>query len=200
MSAAEKRIHEPLNPARKSFPEYGFLCAWQEYVGRERDPESDATHPIDDIFKQYTVVWGFDQRAASVAASFVMWLGTNCGAGFLHTAARRIAQGGFISRGDAYLASWAIENQRHRGLNHGLRTIEHVLAPVEGDSRVPCGLLTRTGYDAPDLGITQADAEVIDCVLIWLGTREGRAFLTAAEARTRAHMTQVRAVELGARR
>jgi hypothetical protein len=110
------------------------------------------------------------QRVATVAASFVQWLGTNCGRCFLHDA-ERIAKT-LDGKRDAWLAAWAIDNARHAGMNGGVRTIEAALAPSDHWEN---GRLVRL----PDL--TAQDHEAVEHVVLWLGMPEGQAFIAECE-------------------
>ncbi len=120
------------------------------------------------------------QRHASVAASFVNWLGTNCGRGFLHQAARMVERIPNIR--EAYTAAWAIENTRHDGRNGGRRTIE-------------AALVTQDQWPnhavAPDL--TADDCEVVETVVIWLSMRDGQRFLADCEAEISRRLDEQRA-------
>lgn len=129
------------------------------------------------------------QRHATVAASFIMWLGTNCGAGLIHSARR--LQRAFEKSGEpgfnAWISAWAIEGRRCRGINSGVRTIEAVLAPTWD--------ATREGAmrDAVRTNVSYEDAEVIEHVMEWLGDEEqGRDFLRQCEAKIEARREERR--------
>jgi len=96
------------------------------------------------------------QRDATVAATLIAWLGTNCGSCFLREAQRRKAKKIEMSGERAFIAEWAIDNHRRRGVNGGWRTIE--------------GLLGGAPRQYPKLKVR--DYEVMEQVCGWLGRSE----------------------------
>lgn len=174
--------NEPLMPPRRGFPaEHIFLQAWQHLLRAQ--PEV-----VDEIFSDLPRTW--DTRAARVAASFAKMLGTNWGSNLLFQCRSMAALNGFKpslsgivgSQRDAYIAAWAIENQRHASVNSGLRAIEGMLAQQDLYGPHP---LTR-GQEVKwervprlDLG----DLDVIECVVSWLASTEGDSWVREAETR-----------------
>lgn len=108
------------------------------------------------------------QRHATVAATFIQWLGTNCGAAFVDTAQRLTPH--FSDSGDAYVAQWAIHNRRRGWINGGWRSIEHMLADRSD--------LDRHHYPRARPDLSAEDCEVVDHIVYWLGGREGQTFLS----------------------
>lgn len=162
--------HTPVSPPRKNHDgEHAYLDLWRRYVARCTEEE------LEELFSATARRWP-TQRQASVAASFVLWLGTNCGTAMLRSAQDDVERGGY--RGDPtyrYLRRWELENRRSMSINYGLRLVEAILAPERGDG----GQLRLC--DVPT--VTIDDLDVIDCICLWLATPDGQAFIRAAEAR-----------------
>ena len=127
--------HEPLKPARPYIPREGlFLQRWQAYA-----TTVDALNGFDELsnFERifHDASSDIDQRRASVAASFIAFMGCNGGTDFAWSCERFAASDIFQNRReDAFLAAWAIGDKRCNGINHGLRTSEYMLAvqhPIE---------------------------------------------------------------------
>lgn len=177
-----KLRHVPLKPPRASVPrEAIFLELWQQFA--EQRPEEWAY-----------VVRGrtngpMRQRAASVAASFMVFMGCNGGQSFTHFAERVARSGAFTCTEDAYLAAWTIENKRIHGVNHGLRAVEYLLAREHPLSDRTCG--TGVNWTAvPD--VTMEDMDIIEAMVAWWCSTTARWMREAVEA-------QVKAMEANAR-
>lgn len=113
------------------------------------------------------------QRQATVAATFIQWLGCNCGQGFLHAAQQARA-----NSVHPHQVAWAIHNHRSRGLNGGTRAIEGILAPWEFFSIEDRYLSALTRV--PEL--TVDDYETVEHVVAWLDGCEGELFLKKCQA------------------
>lgn len=151
-------LHQPLIPPRADLAlERFFAEQWRLLMASEIESEHADITPLGAIL--YPLTDTPDQRQAALAASFVTWLGTNCGQSFL-IQADRLA--GDLGSQHGYLAAWAIQNHRRHAVNSGLRTIEH-LAQLAAGGRLP--------------NLTLDDAEVIEHVVAWLATDEGQGFL-----------------------
>lgn len=103
------------------------------------------------------------QREASVAASFITWLGTNVGASLLD-----IAQEFKLVRAVpsfAYVAAWSVLNVRSFGHNSNARQIEFLTRTTE---EMEANVFSE---------VSVRDLEVIDQIALWLGTEEGQKFL-----------------------
>lgn len=146
-------IHEPETPCRPSIYGEGiFVGQWKHELAKVPD------HGTGETEEMFCKIFGdldpIDQRDATVAASFICWLGTNAGNSYLHESAlRRHSEGG----DEAYLLQWALWNRRVSYINGGKRTVEAIL-------REP----------------TIRDLEVIEKLAEWLGTPPGRVFLKNA--------------------
>lgn len=157
--------HTPVMAPRKGVDgEHAYLELWQRYVSRCDEEE------LEELFRNCLVPWP-NQRAATVAASFVMWLGTSCGGGLLRTVEGQVMRGGFSDPDTRYLRAWESENRRRGSINGGVRSVEVILSPD----------LHVTQRSAPT--VTVADLDVIECVCMWLPTPDGQAFIRAADAR-----------------
>lgn len=150
---ARRLKHLPLHPPRDSVALEGiYLRLWQNYA--EQRPDEWLAIFRDCNFRPR-------QRAASVAASFMVFMGCNCGRGFTLEADRFSSSGRFSWPEQAYLAAWALENKRHRGVNHGLRTVEYMLSrehPIR--SHFPGGVDWRL---LP--AVSMEDLDVIECMV-----------------------------------
>lgn len=144
--------HLPLAAPRKGAPAEGiYLKLWQDFV------ENDAMGMEGVLNVRGPVT----QRAASVAASFMVYMGCNLGTAFTREAQEMT--GRFRSNGDAFLAAWALFNKRVRHVNRGLRCVEFMLArvhPMDGGQIV----------EAAVPQITQADMDVIESMVVWWST------------------------------
>jgi hypothetical protein len=115
------------------------------------------------------------QRTASIAASFIMWLGTNCGRSFLMSARTTAAALGNTENG--YVAAWAIENRRVSSMNNAVRTVESILQPDDhGQSQDMFG----NRRNIPIL--SAAECEVVEALVEWISSEEGMAFVNKCES------------------
>jgi hypothetical protein len=156
--------HVPIRPAREDIGEQVFSRRWKELM--ETNPAGlYSTKPIYYVLRGYPYV--VNQRAASVLASMVCWLGTNVGKGFLLLA--EDFRDNTTCRFDCYLAAWGVRNARKVGMNSCARQLEFI---------------TRT-QDDMDKGVftdvSIRDLEAIDQLCIWLGGAEGQEFLKGCE-------------------
>jgi hypothetical protein len=171
-----KLLHIPLQPPRVSVPREGlFLALWQQFA--EQRPEE---------WRYIFITNGpIRQRAASVAASFMTFMGCNCGRDFTRTAERLATSGSFTCTEDAYLAAWAQENKRNQGVNHGLRTIEYMLAREH-----PIKLLFykhRVNWkQVPD--VSMEDMDIVESMVRWWSSITARYMRDAVEAQMKARV------------
>lgn len=164
--------HTPLHPPRKSVPREGlYLMLWQQFA-TQRPQEWRY------IFRTNGPV---RQRAASVAASFMVYMGCNAGRAFTHSAEKMTAL--IPCPEDAYLAAWAIENKRLHGFNSGLRTIEYMLSrehPVTLD----------TGRSGTDWGkvpnVSMEDMDIVESMVAWWSGPTAHWMREAVEAQIKA--------------
>lgn len=108
------------------------------------------------VHSPYTV----DEHVTRIVASFMCWLGTNCGQSFLNSARQLTKQFNSMDRG--YYIAWALENRRESSVNSGVRTLEGIV-------QQKCEL-------------TAADYEIIEYAVHWLSTIDGQYYLKEAEA------------------
>jgi hypothetical protein len=112
----------------------------------------------------------------------VCWLGTNCGQSII-LSARDIRASLRCSGQRAFIAAWAWQNTRHVGVDHGFRSIEHLLARPSDFGR-PFFTLPGLGKQLmrrPRLSID--DYECVDHLVEWLGSEQGASLIAGAERR-----------------
>lgn len=153
MTRPHRFHHTPLMPPRPCTPGEGiYLGLWQDFAtSREREWEL--------IFRASPVL---NQRMASVAASFMKYMGCNCGRGFTLMAESYAKDPTFRSREDAFLAAWAIDNRRIRGINSGIRISEYMLAEEPVFTDPPDGIRTAR---VPTL--SQLDNDTLENMVCW---------------------------------
>lgn len=159
--------HTPIRPVRPGTHGEGiYLDLWREFVAGE--PEAAAA-----IFRELPSQQ-LDQRGASVAASFMTYMGCNGGAGFTHNAKHIAGKRFFTDTERAFVAAWALDNQRNGAFNSGLRSIEFILAEthpiVDG----------RVSWDRVPT-VTADDMDVIECMVKWWSTPRATFMRTKAE-------------------
>ncbi len=182
--SATKLIHKPIQPPRKTFiGECVYASMWEALMTTPADRGvyglSDEPEPIEAVLGQLHV--RIQQRHASVAASVVCWLGTNCGNAMLRDAERQRDQG-HLRAYICYLMCWSVENRRAAGINNGIRTIEYLISPT--DSYCPRdGLKTMPILKAQDL-------EVADHLMMWLAEHDGQEFIRGCESEIRRLMDE----------
>ena len=172
------RAHDPISPPRdRMIGENVYTEHWQALQrGRlkrdYRSDENEDTCKLGEILRH--MPGNTSIRRARVAASFICWLGTNCGHSIIQSARRWEVMG--IPGEKAFLIAWTLDNIRTPWLNSGFRTAEHLLAP-EANRRN--GELRRNPWPSAD------DYETLDRVAIWLGSVDGRAFIDSCEREIR---------------
>lgn len=177
MTATDDRVdlsHAGLRPVRDSVVGEGvFARRWERLMAaRPRWADDDEAAPalaavLGDLGEP-------DQRDATVAATFIQWLGTNVGLAFLGRAEQvgKLAMATRIGIGPHMLA-WAETNKRVSTVNGGLRQIDCILTPPDAP---------RGRYNLPERApdLTLRDHEVIERVASWLDGEEGLRFLDGA--------------------
>ena len=183
-------LHTPLAPPRCGVPgEEIYLALWREFA---------SARPLEwkAIFRTTGPI---RQRAASVAASFMVFMGCNGGNSFTHEAERFAKEPFFVSRERAFLAAWAIYNSRSRGVNCGLRTSEFMLAKTHPVTR-PFGGGQINWKNVPN--ITQDDNDILESMVVWWSTEPASVIRSIAEpmieAATRKAMSELFGVKGGA--
>lgn len=161
-------VHDPICPVRKDvIGEVVFSETWKRLMAQSSDGMYFESHTkIEEILHAMPIMP--NQRLATVLASVVTWLGTNCGLGFLHSVPKGDGSYKSFSR---YLLAWTIENFREHGINNGVRTLEHCMMPERSNQfqgyrkfALPC--------------LTDDDYEAVEHLMYWFGqTSEGQEFL-----------------------
>lgn len=152
--------HQPIRPPRPGhIGEQVYAELWERTICRvAHDPDADDdSRPLAEVFGD----WRATIRRCRIAASFICWLGTNCGQGFIFKARKYVEK----KIDCAWRVAWWSENCRIRGVNSGRRTLEHLIATPE--------------REWPDLSAD--DFETLECVASWLGSTRGQEFIAAAE-------------------
>lgn len=154
--------HVAIRPARDMVGEKVYARRWQEFASKEY---ADGRTEFGRVLEVYP--YPLDQRAASVAASFITWLGTNVGESFLKIA-KEIKETRIVPF-FPYVAAWGVFNVRSLGTNSNARQIEFLTrTPEELEKNVFSEVSVR-------------DLEVIDQITLWLGTDEGQEFLSGCQ-------------------
>lgn len=160
-------LHMPLKSPRQSVPgEVIYLDLWVEWA--TANPRDWAA-----IFRTNGPV---RQRAASVAASFIVFMGCSCGRAFTESAAQLWSSRAFPFPEQAYLAAWAIENQRVMGVNSGLRTSEYMLATDYPIKHHFTHGVSRKSVPV----ITMEDQDIIESMVVWWSTDQAAAMRSLA--------------------
>ena len=100
-----------------------------------------------------------NQRAANVAASFIMFMATNTGLSFTRDASDSSRYDHFTTKQDAFIAQWGLRNQRIEHINHGLRWCEFMLAthyPISETNHVDWAKVPN---------VTMDDMETLECMV-----------------------------------
>lgn len=161
--------HKPLYPPRDGMDgEQVFAEEWEKLMQEPGGAMDDCSnYMIRQVL--YRMPAELTERLSAVAATFIMWLGTNCGAALLARARQlELVDGGGYGHG--YLRAWHEHNIRETGSSHGHRLIEFILAPKDQDH-------WRGGqlYYRPELSVD--DYEVVEQTVRWLSTENGVQFV-----------------------
>ena len=164
--------HSPTLPPRDSVIGEGvFLAAWKQLMIDSATGYGEGPHPclLHSILAHLPDP--VEQRQATVAATFVKWLGTNGGRDLLDKADRlRVKAGSPVA---AYRFAWAGVNRRDPSISHGIRAIEGILGPIELVTVVDN--YRQVSKWLPKLSV--ADYETVEAIVEWLPSREGAGFL-----------------------
>lgn len=170
--------HKAFRPPRPTFiGENVFAQRWAEWMRCDAAPfrhqweygrDADDRWPIEIVLSELR--YEIDQRAASMAASLVTWLGTNVGRSVL-LEGDRIRKTGTVRL--AYLVAWTLENQRHRSVNGGVQIVEYLLMTT-------WPRVTGSLHHLPEP--KACDIEVCDHVMRWIGEDRGQAFVQSCRA------------------
>lgn len=157
--------HTPIRPPRAGTPGEGiYLQLWQDYLAA-------------DPHRLHSILWStgasVGQREASVCASYMTFMGCNCGSCFTNAAEQMLTIGDqhrlSSTEEGRFLMAWALENRRSRGVNGGIRTIEAMLA--KSDAYVATAFDRRVDWDA-FADITTADYDTVECMVAWWSGRD----------------------------
>lgn len=164
-------VHLPLSPPRAGTPgEAIYLELWQEFATQR---PREWAYIFQDM--RHTP----RQRVASVACSFMTFMGCNGGAGFTYAAEQMAKDVGVMSRERAFIAAWAIDNTRHRGINHGLRTIEYMLA---SEHPIETRFIGRRGVVEKRIPVvTMEDEDAVECMVKWWASNQAACMREIAE-------------------
>lgn len=158
-------VHTPIRPPRAGTPGEGiYLQLWQDYMAA-------------DPGRLHSILWStgssVGQREASVCASYMTFMGCNCGSDFTHAAEQLLTLSDLHSYTHSaegrFLMAWALENRRSRGVNCGIRTIEAMLS--KSDAYVATSSDRRVDWDA-FADITTADYDTVECMVAWWSGRD----------------------------
>lgn len=168
-------VHTPIRPPRPGTPGEGiYLQLWQDYMAA-------------DPGRLHSILWStgssVGQREASVCASYMTFMGCNCGGCFTHAAEQLLTLSDLHSYTHSaegrFLMAWALENRRSRGVNGGIRTIEAMLA--KSDAFVATTFDRRVDWDAFS-EITPADYDTVECMVVWWSGRDAAEMRTIAKS------------------
>ncbi len=166
-----KLDHSPIREARGATPGEGiYLQLWRELM---------TARPtlLEDILSD--LPFKTDQRAATVAATFMVWMGCNGGRDLTLMAERYATAAVIPTREAAFLAAWANYDMRRRGINGGLRASEFMLAanhPI--DERETSRGRVRWEY-VPE--VAMRDRDVLEAMVAWWASAEAERLRAVAK-------------------
>lgn len=171
-------VHEPTRPVRPDvLGEVVFLSEWQKLNQTTAFDEYRKVVPYLWVIIQRSIFSGrhtVTQREATVAASFIKWLGTGVGSCFLTEMYKKKAK--TVSCGeeqDTCVSFWAQENCMRD--HSGLRRIEFILAKDEDYASLVA--IPYASTLKHHINYTSHDLDVIECVVAWLATEAGTIFV-----------------------
>jgi hypothetical protein len=176
--------HKPIHgPRVDNVGENVYAFEWETLnvsVRRKNDPPNVLLGSI-----LYDMQRRITQRHASVAASFITWLGTNCGQSIIlkADALRRLGNSEMYGS-QAFVAAWAIENTRRNSINSGIRYIESILAPADHFGQ---DLFSKMWGLRRMPNISIEDHETIEHIVAWLATDRAGEFIRRCD-----HLIKVR--------
>jgi hypothetical protein len=144
-----------------------YLGLWLEYLAARPDKLDRILHATNRPTTQ---------RDASICASFMVYMGCASGRSFVETAKRYVERG--MVKHDAFLSAWASANERVAGVNHGLRTIEFMLAPTHPIKSSPTG--DQVDWEQVPT-ITLDDIDVVEAMVAWWASYDGHEMRAIAE-------------------
>lgn len=176
--------HLPVKPPRPGTPGEGiYLELWRDYLAAK---PSRLAWILRDAMSEPT------QRDATVCASFMVFMGCS-GGNELAGRAQRLLESSRMRPEEAFIASWALLNERRRGVDHGLRAIEFILAPEHPIRHPSVGGCAVDWQKVPE--ISMQDIDVIECMVAWWGTADAFEMRSIAEpmidAATKKHLSEI---------
>jgi len=161
--------HSPISPfpRKNHIGEETFHSAWLHLMGEIKGSYFvDYSTPLHQILS-HAFPYVVTQRHATVAASFICWLGTNSGRSIIDQVGRCLRYNPCLSRLDSFRLIWAKENSRRYGFNNGYRLIEYILGDMNDE------------FHGWQLNISVQDYEVCDRLIEWLADVEGTNFINS---------------------
>jgi hypothetical protein len=157
-----------IRPRKYAAGEVAYLRAFQKAMGgRVQVIDEYFLHEDGTRYPFYTLmrgIGGIREEDPRLVSSLMMWLGTSVGAGFRHQAEMLQTKQAFFTRGDAYLATWAIDNLKS-AMRYSCQR-DHLLNGV-------AAIFNRSA--------TLRDSSVLDMAVHWLGSEDGQKYLKAAQ-------------------
>lgn len=180
MTHADDLIHRPIRKPRPGHTgEAVYASMWKVAMSedwQEEDDRGDKVPPLEILLDN--IGRRVQQRDATVAATVICWLGCNMGLSIVREGEAAMLRGECDKR-DRYLLAWTKLNVRKHYVNHGVRTIEYMLAPEDHYNTEPRHFLGGSLKKRPELSAD--DLEVADRVMLWLATDRGQRFLRQCE-------------------
>lgn len=168
--------HKPLNGPRQDITHEVILTqAWSVLASRACDTPSspleldEPRSVLVDVLDQLPGC--VSQRDATVCATFICWLGSNRGRGFLMHADRLAAEYPMMGRDTAYGLAWMKENRRMRSIDMGCRILDLILYNTDPQLE---------SLDGPEV----RDTEVVEHLVYWLASAKGQRFLKTTKEET----------------
>lgn len=154
-----------------------MIDKWKAYIENfdMKKYNLSAFHQRNDGLEVYFLDFPYtpNTRTMHVIASFLLWLGSNIGQAFLSDV--ECAFKHLKSKRKAFISTWALENDRLPGMNHGFRITEWILTPVEFHHQ-NLGMTCHANKH-----VTIEDLETIDHLIHWLASSNGQNYLESTK-------------------
>jgi hypothetical protein len=172
-------IHKPIDgPRPNHVGENVFAFQWEQLMVKPME-HGDSPPNVQLALILWKLTRRITQRHASVAASFITWLGTNCGNAIIQRSLRLYFDAN-IGREESFVAAWSIDNLPHNG--SGIRLIDAVLATADCWGRDILDNGPRL-QRLPELSVE--DHQTVEQVAYWCGTEDGCKFIRLCEGQIR---------------
>jgi hypothetical protein len=170
----------PPHPRPKHAGEEVYAEEWSKLM--QNKPQDGCRAPNSMLAEILWYLPGrINQRHATICATVVCWLGTSCGQAVVLNG-KRFQESNLFHSDTCYSIAWHLENQRQASVNHGFRTLEHLLAPEDHYGTDMLGFGGRCVVKRPTLSVD--DFETVEHLMHWLG-RHGAGFILGCEHRVR---------------